>query len=58
MNTSDNPGVCLFKHFVLYEAVCSNYHCIGGAVCGRCATDGDGDVGMIINVPAFKLYFL
>ena len=21
-------------------------------MCGRCATDGDGDVGMIINVPA------
>ena len=23
-------------------------------MCGRCATDGDGDVGMIINVPAFN----
>ena len=52
VNTSDHPGVC-FNPVISYEAVC-NYECIGETVCGSCATDGDQDVGMTINVPAFS----
>ena len=60
VNTSDHPGVC-FKSdysFVPYAAVCNGRNvypfCIRVAVCGSCAaSDGDGDIGMIINVPIF-----
>ena len=56
MNTSDHPGLCVKSDFsfVPYAAVCngSNYNCIG--ICGSCAaSDGDGNIGMIINVPIF-----
>ena len=49
VNTLDHPGLC-FKPIILYEAVCTNYNCIGKIVCGSCATDG----GMFINVPTFS----
>ena len=62
LHTSDHPGLC-FKsdNSIPYEAVCNgsnqdaNYFCVGETICGSCiAADGDGDVGMIINVPSFS----
>ena len=61
MNTSDLPGLCFQSDnsFLPYAAVCNgnldaNYNCIRVTMCGSCAaSDGDGDISMIINMPIF-----